>query len=539
MSAKNSILIVDDDPMLRKTLTDILMVKHYTPIAVAQGMTALEKAREKRPAVALIDLNLEDMFGLDVLSGIKKCSPDTESIVLTGHATQNSAIEAINLGAYGYLQKPYDMDQLLLTIRRAIEKQDAEEALREERTLLAQRVMERTAELSLANAELARAGRLKDEFLANMSHELRTPLNAILNVAEALQDKNYGPLNELQRKYLSVVESSGRHLLSLINDILDLSKIEAGKFELLLGSITIEEVYQSCLMFVQQAAFKKRIKMSTNFDCAATVIQADPRRLKQILVNLLGNAIKFTPEGGKVGLETAADKQREAVHLSVWDTGIGISEADMKCLFQPFVQADASFARKYEGTGLGLALVRRLTELHGGSVSLESEPGKGTRFTVSLPWKAAAGDTEEDETGGRGSGKTNDPAAKAIKEASTTAPLILLIEDNEESILSISDHLKFKGYQIAVVRNGAEAIQQARERHPALILMDVQMPDMDGLKVTRQLRDDPDLADFPIIHVTTLVMPGDRLRCLEAGANEHLSKPISLKRLVKIIEAHI
>jgi signal transduction histidine kinase len=279
-------------------------------------------------------------------------------------------------------------------LAQAIQRQRAGEALENEKAMLAQRVAERTAELSAANAELERAARLKDEFLANMSHELRTPLNTILGMAEILQENVYGELNEEQQQTVSYIEESGRHLLALITDILDLAKIEAGKAELLIAPVAIDDVCQASLLFIKQTSQKKQIKVSSAFDNHVNVIRADERRLKQILVNLLSNAVKFTPEGGRVGLEVAGDEAQGVVHFTVWDTGIGVAEAEMKRLFEPFVQIDSSLSRQHEGTGLGLSLVYRLTEMHGGSVAVESKVGEGSRFTVSLPWPEASKEAE-------------------------------------------------------------------------------------------------------------------------------------------------
>jgi PAS domain S-box-containing protein len=422
------------------------------------------------------------------------------------------------------------------------ERKQAEKALKEERALLAQRVAERTAELSIANAELARAARLKDEFLASMSHELRTPLNAILGMSEALQEQVYGPLNEKQLRSLHTIEGSGRHLLSLINDILDVSKIEAGKLELEVGPVSVQSVCQASLGLIKQTAYKKRLEVSFTFDNAVTTLQADERRLKQILVNLLSNAVKFTPGGGAIGLEVAGDAKGEAAHLIVWDTGIGISKEDMGRLFQPFVQLDSSLSRQHTGTGLGLSLVYRLTEMHGGSVSVESEVGKGSRFTVSLPWQVAE-KVERSEESVEGKGK----GAPRVTLPMPNIPLLLLAEDNEGSINTLTDYLGAKGYRVVVGRDGAEAIERAREERPDLILMDIQMPGMDGLEATRRIRADADpstglrtsLAKVPIIALTALAMPGDRERCLAAGANDYLSKPVSLKKLVEVIEAQL
>jgi len=264
------------------------------------------------------------------------------------------------------------------------------DALASERASLAKKVEERTAELSQANAELARASRLKDEFLANMSHELRTPLNAILNMSELLTDGIYGEINAGQLKAVGYIETGGRHLLALINDILDLSRIEAGKMKLEPENIIINNVCHACMQMIKQIALKKQVSVLFTYDENVKTIFADERAVKQILVNLLNNAVKFTPSKGKVTLELQSDKINRVANFNVIDTGIGISEHDLDKLFKPFMQIDSSLSRHHEGTGLGLALVYRLVELHGGSVCIKSEVGKGSTFTVSLPWQENA-----------------------------------------------------------------------------------------------------------------------------------------------------
>jgi PAS domain S-box-containing protein len=435
----------------------------------------------------------------------------------------------------------------VLAVRDITERVLVEEALREERASLAQRVAERTAALSIANAELARAARLKDEFLANMSHELRTPLNAILGMSEVLRAELCGPLNAEQLKSVRTIEESGDHLLNLINDILDVSKIEAGKVELQIRSVAVEPVCRASLQLVKQQSYKKRLNVSSVFDSNVTYVQADERRLKQILVNLLSNAVKFTPDGGTIGLEVTGDTVEQTVHFTVWDTGIGITPEGMKRLFggsegpRPFVQLDSSLSRQYEGTGLGLSLVYRMTEMHGGSVSVESEVGKGSRFTVSLPWqppdkkKKVDQEPRDVETPAPAPAQAPEPAP--VSEV--TVPTVLLAEDNPTNVEAISTYLSAMGYQVILAKDGIEAIQKTQEKRPSVILMDVQMPGMDGLEATRKIRADPDLSQVPIIAMTALAMPGDRERCLEAGADEYLPKPVSLKGLVKAIEIQI
>jgi signal transduction histidine kinase/CheY-like chemotaxis protein len=256
-------------------------------------------------------------------------------------------------------------------------------ALEEDRLRLVERVAERTRELERANRELTRAARLKDEFLANMSHELRTPLTAVLGLAEALRDRVYGELNEKQIRALETIERSGAHLLALINDILDISRIEAGKLELEILPVSPAGVCEAGLRMVRGAAEKKRVTLVSRLEADPGAFPADERRLRQILVNLLSNAVKFTPEGGMVTLTVAGDSER--IRFSIRDTGIGIAPEDMERIFEPFTQLDGGFSRFQEGTGLGLALVRRLIHLHGGDLSVESEPGEGSVFTVALP----------------------------------------------------------------------------------------------------------------------------------------------------------
>jgi len=258
-------------------------------------------------------------------------------------------------------------------------------------------------------------------------------------------------------------------------------------------------------------------------------------------VNLLINAVKFTPEGGKIGLEVIGDPEAEAVHFTVWDTGIGISPQDMERLFQPFVQLDSSLSRRYEGSGLGLALVRRLTELHGGGVSVESDgvPGKGSRFTISLPWRETTERSLATHPAPENLAAPQPEAATAVP--SDACPLVLLAEDNEDNITIILDYLQAKGYRVIVARSGIEAIARAREERPDLILMDIQMPEMDGLEAIRRIRAEAvdSVATVPIVALTALAMPGDRERCLKAGANAYLSKPISLHKLPQLIETQM
>ena len=422
------------------------------------------------------------------------------------------------------------VDLLQITQTNDISKKD----LKIQNEKLEQRVAIRTAELSLANSELSRVMRSKDDFLSAMSHELRTPLNAVLGLSESLAEGVYGDMNAKQAQSINTIAESGHHLLSLINDLLDIAKIGAGKMELDLTNTSVETVCQASLRFVLEQAQKKNLKITLAMDNKSVMLTADERRLKQILVNLLSNAVKFTPDGGSVTLETKCDLESESLMFSVRDTGIGIATEDLKRLFSPFTQLDSKLSRQYSGTGLGLTLVMKLVELHGGSVAVESEIGKGSCFTVRIPCKGL----ENAIRGGDKGAVTISESTPAEMLASNT-PLILVADDNEINLMTVTDYLRANQLRVIQARDGLEAVKMVRQHAPSLVLMDIQMPLMDGLEAIAHLRADDQYAKIPIIALTSRAMVGDRERCIAVGANEYLSKPVNMKQLVKTIHAHL
>lgn len=418
------------------------------------------------------------------------------------------------------------------------------EQLKLDRDNLELRVAERTFELAVAKSQAEFANQAKSEFLANMSHELRTPLNVILGNCEVLLENIFGTLNEGQESSVLSIENSGRHLLAVINDILDVAKIEAGCLELVFSTVSISSLCDSSLTFVRQQAIQKEIQLSIVQSSNYEYIAVDELRMRQLLINLLTNAIKFTPGGGRVtlevrfgtlapsslGFDVVSASDEEFLSFSVSDTGIGIPKSFHDKLFQPFVQLDSKLNRHYEGTGLGLTLVKQIAELHGGAVALQSELGKGSCFTVYLPRTCVEIDKDVSNQD-----TASELQPKDTLEAEVDQPLVLLAEDNEANILTISYYLTAKGFRLIVAQDGEDAIAIAKSQHPDIILMDIQMPGLDGVEAIKRIRQDSQLVHVPIIAVTALAMPSDRERCLAAGANEYLAKPIQLKHLQSTI----
>ncbi len=406
---------------------------------------------------------------------------------------------------------------------------------RNELRLLQERLNRQNIELARINAELRRAHRQKDEFLAGISHEVRTPLSAILGLAELLRTQIVGPLTDDQREMVSRIEESGRHLLAVINDLLDLAKIEAGRFDLAPQMIMAHDLCRAGVRMIRELAIRKNQKIHTNLDPRVEGIYGDERRLRQALINLLSNAVKFTPPEGQIGIDLEGDPDNEVVRISVWDTGIGIAAEDMPRLFQPFSQIDNVYQRDQAGSGLGLVIVARLAELHGGSVTLVSELGKGSRFTITLPWTRhhqmwRLESLDADET------SRSDLDEEPLPQSRDNHH-ILLIDDDGKGSAVIGDYLQRCGYRVTHVVSGEEGLALARHEPPDIVIVDLRLRGLDGLDVIRRLRADVAASTLPIIALTALAMPGDRERSLEAGADVYLSKPVRLRRLAEEIAA--
>jgi signal transduction histidine kinase/CheY-like chemotaxis protein len=374
------------------------------------------------------------------------------------------------------------------------------------------------------------ANRAKSSFLANMSHELRTPLNAIIGYSEMLEEetRDSGKIENVQD--LKKIQTAGKHLLSLINDVLDLSKIEAGKMGLHLEVFDVPQVIEEMVTTLQPAAAKNANSIHVHLAENVSVMKADITKVRQILFNLLSNACKFTDHGNiSVDVDQIKVEQKDWIQFRVADTGIGISAKQKENLFLEFAQADASIARKYGGTGLGLAITQRFVHLMKGQINVESEPGQGAIFTVRLPAQVAIETTESEPSVG-----TSD-ASRALSETKTDQDTILVIDDDPSVRDLMSRFLTKLDYRVVVAANGEEGFRLAKKVRPLLITLDVVMPEWDGWTVLDKLKSDSELAEIPVIMVTVV---DNEPRGLSAGASDYLIKPVNRDRLADLVEKH-
>jgi len=369
-------------------------------------------------------------------------------------------------------------------------------------------------------SELEIAGRHKSEFLASMSHELRTPLNAVIGFSDVLLEQMFGEINERQQEYVRDIRDSGRHLLELINEILDLSKVEAGRMELELTALSLPDLLEHGMAMVRERATRHRIAVTLDVVPQVGIVWADELKLKQVVLNLLTNAVKFTPDGGSVEV-TAAIAGDEA-EVVVRDTGIGIAEAEQARIFEAFQRGGREARTSTEGTGLGLTLSKRIVELHGGRLWMASRPGAGSTFGFAIPMRrpdeAAAPGLGDDDAGSVGAGRDMDT--------------VLVVEDDPHSAELLAVYLEGAGYRVALAHDGAEGLQMARRLRPRAIVLDILLPRVDGWNLLARLKADPATAACPVVIVSML---DERGKGFALGAAEYLVKPVGREQMLEAL----
>jgi PAS domain S-box-containing protein len=391
-----------------------------------------------------------------------------------------------------------------------------------ERKKAEQQIEQQNHELEVRNQEVERATQMKSKFLASMSHELRTPLNAIVGFSGLLAEQTAGALNEKQQRFINHIKQGADHLLQLINDILDLSKIESGLLEMRCENFSVASAMPEVLSIIRPLAMAKKIQVEQSVP--ELWIHADRIRFKQILYNLLSNALKFTPEGGNVRVDCAGESA--FVRLSVSDTGIGIRREDQEVIFQEFRQVSETTRGVKEGTGLGLAITKRLVEQQGGTIKVESELGKGTKFSFTLPEGKGNPKAAEDNT----------QAATEDAETISGKPLILVVDDELSARELLASYLEPAGYRIAMASTGTEAMVKARELHPDAITLDIQMLGRSAFETIFELKNTAATADIPVIVVSVV----DQKRMgLALGAVEYLVKPVNKNIFLEAIHKQV
>jgi signal transduction histidine kinase/CheY-like chemotaxis protein len=402
------------------------------------------------------------------------------------------------------------------------ERKQAEQAVRELNANLEAKVEERTAELASANAA-------KSEFLAMMSHEIRTPMNAVLGLAQLLQQE---PLESEQMAMVRHIREAGDTLLHLINDILDFSKIEAGQMNMDMQPFQLSAVVEHVDRLLRPAATSKGLYLQfEELPVNLGPLVSDALRLEQVLINLTSNAIKFTQKGGvavKIVSQGSDDPTRALLRFEVRDTGIGINQEALGSLFQAFNQADSGITRRFGGTGLGLAISKRIVEILGGKIGVESQEGRGSTFWFVIPFEKSEIPIPS---------VASLPSGESPAESNLTGLRVLVVDDSQINLMVLERALLSLGVKVTLAKDGLQALQVLRDAPGGfdLVLMDVQMPVMDGLTATREIRQDKALAALPVIALTAGVLPEEQQAALAAGVNAFLSKPLDFKQMQELL----
>ena len=522
---KARLLVVDDEESLRITTAAIFELEGYIVDVASSGDEAIELLGKEEYDLVLTDLHMEGGDGLSVLNRIRCQAPLTISVVLTGFASVESAIAALQEGAYDYLIKPCDIESMKHTIRRGVEhrrlmlaEQKARADLRQLNLDLEQRIEERTAELTRLNVELADANRAKDVFLATLSHELRTPLTPVVGWIKLLRSGTLDEKSVLQA--LDAIERNAWLQSRLIDDLLDTSRIATGKLHFEPKPTDFNVTVKAAVDTVRTLAAARNIELTTSLWPASLIVMGEPVRLQQIAWNLVSNAIKFTDPGGKVTVTTKLNGKE--AYLEVIDTGVGIEPEFLPHVFDRFRQADGSTSRRHGGLGLGLAIADALANLHGGRLEAQSVGvGHGATFSFHLDLAPL--------------GKIS-PEPVDKKRHSLAGLDVLIVEDSPDTLMLLSTMFRREGATVTTAESASEALTRAVDKRPHIIVSDIGMPEVDGYQLLEQLRILPGLGDVPAIAISGYASEEDRERALAAGYLALVPKPIDVDVLFGLIQ---
>ncbi len=519
---KNSsinILLVDDSSFMRRMLRGVLGPKRFSIFEAKDGVSGLEILDNEDIQLVLLDYEMPGMDGIEMIEKVKKDIRFLELpiIMLSGNDDKNVVARALKNGASDFLKKPFATEELLLKCDLHVKDY-----------INIQRIKHKEEELEIALEKTKEAEAHKAMFLANMSHEIRTPLNAILGFVDLLAEDEK---DKLKANYLKTIQNSGDLLLGLINDILDFSKIESGKLDINKEVFVVDELYHLIISLYSPAIKDKGLTLKSLIDPnLPRYFYSDFLRIKQILTNLIGNAIKFTPDGGEIIFEIKLTVDKKSIEFSISDSGIGIAKENHQKVFELFSQAESTTTKRFGGTGLGLSICSKLVALLDGEIGIQSELGEGSKFYFILPIiKFDESALKHHQT---------QKEQKIQKITSTFDNHILLAEDNKTNQQFMTILLNKFGLTFDIANDGLEVVEAFKTKEYDLILMDENMPNMSGseaTKIIRSLEREQELKYTPIVALTANAIKGDREKFLDAGMDEYITKPLNKQKLIEIL----